>query len=47
VPVAGDLPLTVAVREFAAAIRARSMDQNSVNLGVSVVEVLEACARVL
>jgi hypothetical protein len=45
VSVAGDLPLTVAVREFAAAIRARSMDRSSVDLGVSVVEVLEACSR--
>ena len=45
VPVAGDLPLTVAVREFAAAIRGRSTDRSSVDLGVSVVELLEACSR--
>ena len=43
VPVAGDLPLTVALREFAAAIRARSADLRSVDLGVKVAEVLEAC----
>ena len=43
VPVASDLPLTVAVREFAAAIRARSADLRSADLGVKVVEVLEAC----
>ena len=44
VPVAGDLPLTVAVREFAAAIRADSTQRSSMELGVSVVEVLEACS---
>jgi predicted dehydrogenase len=44
VPVAGELPLTIAVREFAAATRAQSADRSSVDLGVSVVEVLEACA---
>lgn len=43
VPVASDLALTVAVREFAAAIHASSADRSSVDLGVSVVEVLEAC----
>ena len=38
-----DLPLTVAVREFAAAIAAGGTDHGSLNLGVSVVEVLESC----
>jgi predicted dehydrogenase len=44
VPVEGDLPLTVAVREFAAAIAAANADRSSLDLGVNVVEVLEACA---
>ena len=39
-----DLPLTVAVREFAASIRAGRKQPSSLDLGVSVVEVLEACA---
>jgi predicted dehydrogenase len=40
-----DLPLSVAVREFAAAIAAGGTDRGSLDLGVSVVEVLEACER--
>jgi hypothetical protein len=39
------LPLTVAVREFAAAIAAGDWERGSLDLGVSVVEVLEGCAR--
>jgi predicted dehydrogenase len=45
VVIAADLPLTVAVREFAEAIAAGRADQGSLDLGVSVVEVLEACER--
>jgi predicted dehydrogenase len=45
VPIGSDLPLTVAVREFAAAIAAGAWDRSSLDLGVSVVEVLESCAR--
>jgi predicted dehydrogenase len=44
VPVAGELPLTVAVREFASTIAARGADRSSLDLGVRVVEVLEACS---
>jgi predicted dehydrogenase len=43
VAVESDLPLTVAVREFAAAIAAGGADRSSLDLGVSVVEVLQAC----
>ena len=43
VPIAGELPLTVAVRQFAATIAARGTDRSSLDLAVSVVEVLEAC----
>jgi predicted dehydrogenase len=44
VPVAEDPPLSVAVSEFAAAIAGRSSDMSSIELGLSVVEVLAACA---
>lgn len=44
VPVADELPLTVAVREFAATIAARGADRSSLDLGVRVVEVLETCS---
>jgi predicted dehydrogenase len=43
VPVESDLPLTVAVREFAAAIALREAHRSDLDLGVSVVEVLENC----
>ena len=45
VTVASDLPLTVAVREFAAAIAAGDWQRGDLDLGVSVVQVLEGCAR--
>lgn len=45
VELADDLPLTVAVREFAAAIASGCRDENALDLGVGVVEVLESCAR--
>ena len=41
----GEMPLTVAVREFCAAIRTGSTDRSSLDLGVDVVNVLEQCAR--
>ena len=44
VDVAGDLPLSVAVREFASGIASRSHDLASVELGLRVVQVLETCA---
>ena len=43
VALASDLPLTVAVREFAAAIAAGGADRSSLDLAVTVVEVLQAC----
>lgn len=43
VAVESDLPLTVAVREFAAAIAAGGADRSSLDLAVTVVEVLQAC----
>ncbi|MFH0907582.1 MAG: Gfo/Idh/MocA family oxidoreductase [bacterium] len=39
------MPLTVAVREFCAAIRIGATDRSSLDLGVNVVDVLEQCAR--
>ena len=45
VPVPSELPLTVAVREFAAAILAGAEHPGSLDLGVRVVEVLEVCVR--
>jgi predicted dehydrogenase len=45
VALGADLPLTVAVREFAGAIAAGDWDRSSLDLGVGVVEVLEGCAR--
>lgn len=45
VAVPGESPLTVAVREFCDAIRRDSRDNASLELGVNVVQVLEACAR--
>jgi predicted dehydrogenase len=44
---AADLPLTCAVREFAAAALARRSDTSSVDLGVAVVRVLSRCQRTL
>lgn len=43
--IADDLPLGIAVSEFAEAIAARSRNTTSVELGVRVVEVLAACAQ--
>lgn len=45
IEIADDLPLGVAVSEFAGAIAARSRDTTSLELGVRVVEVLAACAE--
>ena len=45
VQVAGDLPLTVAVQEFAAAIASGGRDEGALDLGVRVVEVLETCEQ--
>jgi predicted dehydrogenase len=39
-----DLPLTVAVREFATAVSSSRFDPKSIELGVGVVEALSACA---
>ncbi len=47
VAVAPDRPLTCAVADFAAAIRAGSRDLASLRLGVDVVAVLEECQRLL
>ena len=47
IPVAGDLPLTVAVRDFAEAIRAKSKDLSSLRLGVDVIRVLAQCQAAL
>jgi predicted dehydrogenase len=44
VKIPADLPLTVVVREFAAAIAAGSADPSSLELGVAVVAVLARCA---
>ena len=45
IAIASDLPLNILVSEFAAAIVARKCDLSSLELGVAVVEVLEACAK--
>ena len=45
VRIPADLPLTVVVREFAAAIAAGGTNTASLELGVKVIEVLAACAR--
>jgi predicted dehydrogenase len=45
VDVAGELPLTVAVREFAEHVAARRAGNEGLELAVRVVEVLETCAR--
>ena len=45
VALADDLPLTVAVQEFAAAIGMRRGPRGDLDLGVGVVQVLEACSR--
>lgn len=45
VPVAPDLPLSVEVAEFAAAVAAGRRDTRSLDLGVRVVETLAACER--
>jgi len=45
VQVARDLPLTVAVQEFAAAIASGGRDEGALDLGVRVVEVLETCEQ--
>jgi predicted dehydrogenase len=47
IAVDAELPLTIAVREFAQAITARSRDTRSIDLAVQVVEVLSACASAL
>ncbi len=44
VKIPADLPLTVVVREFAAAIAAGNADASSLELGVAVVAVLARCA---
>ncbi|OFW27872.1 MAG: hypothetical protein A3H97_16540 [Acidobacteria bacterium RIFCSPLOWO2_02_FULL_65_29] len=44
IEIGDDLPLGIAVSEFAEAIAARSRDTTSLELGVRVVEVLAACA---
>ncbi len=44
-PVSAEAPLTVAVREFAAAIASGNRQAGALDLGVNVVEVLESCAR--
>ena len=44
---AGELPLTVAVKEFAEAIAAGGRDERSIRLAVDVVEVLSACVGAL
>ena len=43
----GDLPLTVAVKEFSEAIATGSRDDRSIGLAVDVVEVLSKCAAAL
>ena len=43
VAVSAELPLTVAVREFAAAITSGSTDESALDLAVSVVELLQTC----
>ena len=42
-----DLPLSVVVREFAAAISTRTFDATALDTGLSVVETLSACAATL
>ncbi len=46
-PLVSELPLTVAVREFAAMVAGRRFDISSLELGVAVTEVLSRCAAKL